>query len=383
MTNAMNQIYFITPHDVLFLRGNKDFGAAGSFGEASMPPLPSVFAGALRSALLTRDGTDLVAFKNTPHPTLGTPSNPGNFYLRGLRLARTVRGTVECVYPMPADVRVSISDAQKTNIRPIAPTVLHPKLQSSAATAQLAVLPEPTRSKPVNGSWLSQTGWAAYLNGQALTASHLVKQSDLWQIQSRVGIGMSRATRSVEDGKLFTTEAVCFHAGVGFVVDTAGADFAAVDLLRLGGDGRSAAMQAITAPTIAPDYTAIAQSKRCRLILTTPGLFAHGWQPTGSSVINGELHLNLHGVSGRIVCAAVPRFDVISGFDLATRQPKTAERAAPTGCVYWLDDLQLTSDATGTLADALRKLAEHGLWEASEHNTARRAEGLNRVAVGC
>jgi len=79
----------------------------------------------------------------------------------------------------------------------------------------------------------------------------------------------------------------------------------------------------------------------------------------------------------------VPRFAVISGFDLATRQPKAAERAAPTGSVYWLDDLQLTSEATGTLADALRKLAEHGLWESSEHNTARRAEGFNRVAVGC
>ena len=48
---------FIEPLDVLFLRGNQLFGEPGSYGEALMPPWPSVAAGALRTRILADDGT--------------------------------------------------------------------------------------------------------------------------------------------------------------------------------------------------------------------------------------------------------------------------------------------------------------------------------------
>ena len=49
---------FIEPLDVLFLRGNQLFGEPGSYGEALMPPWPSVAAGALRTRILADDGFD-------------------------------------------------------------------------------------------------------------------------------------------------------------------------------------------------------------------------------------------------------------------------------------------------------------------------------------
>ena len=54
--------YFIEPLDVLMIRGNKSFGGAGQHGEAIMPPWPSLFAGAFRSALLGEDGERLARF---------------------------------------------------------------------------------------------------------------------------------------------------------------------------------------------------------------------------------------------------------------------------------------------------------------------------------
>ena len=75
-----------------------------------------------------------------------------------------------------------------------------------------------------------------------------------------------------------------------------------------------------------------------------------------------------------MVCAAVPRAEVVSGFDLARWQPKTAQRAVSAGSVYWIEGLEADAAALG-------KLAEHGLWPESVDNPSRRAEGFNRVTV--
>ena len=87
--------------------------------------------------------------------------------------------------------------------------------------------------------------------------------------------------------------------------------------------------------------------------------------------MDAALRLDLHGVTGQLVCAAVPRAEVVSGWDLARAQPKAAERVAPSGSVYWIDDLIATPEQ-------LRKLAEHGLWDDETHNASRLAEGFNR-----
>jgi CRISPR-associated protein Cmr3 len=44
--------------------------------------------------------------------------------------------------------------------------------------------------------------------------------------------------------------------------------------------------------------------------------------------------------------------------------------------LYWLDELEATSES-------LRKLAERGLWPESSENTQRRAEGFNHLAIAC
>ncbi len=76
-------------------------------------------------------------------------------------------------------------------------------------------------------------------------------------------------------------------------------------------------------------------------------------------------------MNGRLVCAAVPRAEVVSGWDLARWKPKAAQRAARAGSVYWIENLQATPDA-------LRKLGVHGLWRTEGYDAQRRAEGFNR-----
>jgi CRISPR-associated protein Cmr3 len=368
---------FLEPLDVLFLRGNKLFGDPGSFGESLVPPWPSVAAGALRSRMLVDAGIDAAAFARgeARHPELGAPDAPGSFTVTAFSLARRkASGAVEILVAPPADIVIGM-EGDLPIVNRLQPTRLHEKIQSSAPLPLAAVLAEKTRGKPQSGYWFAETGWRKYLGGQTPDADDLVQTSALWGFDFRVGVGLDAPTRRASDGRLFSVQAVAMRDGVGFLATVAGANPPRAGSVRLGGDGRAAAVHGIDWTPPEPDYAAIAQSRRCRLVLTTPGLFEHGWLPTGAVPEqrrdDGAIRFALHGVTGWIVGAAVPRFEVVSGWDLANWAPKSAQRAAPTGCVYWIEDLQATPEV-------LRKLAAQGLWSEEGQDTARRAEGFNR-----
>lgn len=386
MTGAIH--YFIEPLDVLFLRGNKLFGDPGSFGESLVPPRPSVAAGALRSALLARKGVDLGQFAagKLEDPELGTPKRPGPFRVRDFRLARRhPDGRIEPLHTLPADLVVRRNDDGSLEVLRMHPGRLPDGIASSAATALHAVLPERTRGKPEPGWWLTHGGWQAYLEGRAIDpAHHLVRGSELWSLDLRVGVGLDPERRSAAEGRLFTVQAVSLrkrHDGeeepgfdTGFLVEIEGIEPPEALTLRFGGDGRGAIAQRIEAPGHGGEvFERIVQEGRCRMILTSPGIFPGGWVPHGAAQAqSGEWRFDLHGVSARLACAAVLRAEVASGWDLAERKPKPAQRVAPTGAVYWLEELKAD-------AQALRKLAHAGLWSEPCENEARRAEGFNRI----
>lgn len=369
----MTNTCFIEPLDVLFFRGNQLFGEPGSYGEALMPPWPSVAAGALRTRILADDGIDLAAFAagHITHPQLGTPAAPGDFVLHGFQVARQTRSGAELLMPLPADLVVSVEGDTPPQVAALRPTALHPGIANSSPLPLTPVLAQgDERSKPASGWWLTGSGWQRYLQGRSLSAADLIHTRDLWSFDERVGVGLDNTTRSAADGKLFTTRAIAFKEGVGFAVAVAGADLPEGGSLRLGGDGRAAAIKQIPITWPGPDYAAISSARRCRIVLTSPGIFAGGWTLPG---MDAEQRIRLPGLAARVVAAAVSRADTVSGWDLAARQPKPAQKTAGSGSVYWLDDLDATPDA-------LRKLAAQGLWADPCEDAARRAEGFNRFS---
>ncbi len=368
------EIRFLEPLDVLVLRGNKLFGDPGSYGESAIPPWPSVASGALRSRMLADAGADLADPTTWPQE-LGTPAQPGPFTLVAFHLGRRTGAQVETLLPLPADLSLSMDAEGNLQLRRAVPTMLAPSLASSTPLPLHPVLAETVRSKPISGYWLTAAGWQRYLHGELPAREELVHTRNLWQMDERVGVGLSAEQRAAEAGKLFTTQAIALQAGVGFVVGVQGATPPASGLLRLGGDGRGAAIMPQGSPLPQVAYEALCDARRCRIILTSPGIFAQGWLPYGFHREGRDLRLDLHGVRGRLRCAATPRHEVVSGFDLARWQPKAAQRAVPVGSVYWLDELEATPAA-------LRKFADEGLWSAACEDSPRRAEGFNRFALG-
>ncbi len=366
----MTTTHFIEPLDVLFLRGNQLFGEPGSYGDGLMPPWPSVAAGAIRSRILADDGVDLAVFANgrLAHPTLGTPAEPGSFSLQAFHLARREGKNIEAVFHLPADLVVVDGQEQVLSMRPTPPSG---GIATSFPLQLLPVLAQGNeRSKAASGWWLRQAGWRKYLQGQPLTKADLVPSKDLWSYDERVGVGLDSTTRSAADGKLFTVRAIAMQPDVGFVVAVTGALVPSGGLLRLGGDGRGAMLRSAQVDWPEPDLDAIVHAGRCRIVLTSPGIFAGGWQLPG---MHDGQRITLPGLQARVAAAAVNRADTISGWNLATRSPKAAQKAAGTGSVYWLDELQTTPEA-------LRKLAAQGLWTDPGEDAQRRAEGFNRFS---
>jgi CRISPR-associated protein Cmr3 len=374
------QYLFLEPVDVLFFRANKGFGDPGSYGESMVPPWPSVVAGAIRSRILADSGTDLAAFARgeAVHPEIGRRDSPGSFLLAGLQLARRKDGEVEPLYPMPADLIV-----QSDGVSLAQPVALPESLRSSYPLPLHPVAAQPKRGKPQGGQWLTADGWKKYVAGRTPDPNELASSQSLWKTDARVGIGLGAHTRSVEEGRLFTAEAVAFrmaiHGGeradIGLLAAVRGCTPPAGGFVRLGADGRAAAVHPLgkfEAPE--PDWARIVREKKLRLILATPGLFRHGWLPEGCRKQNGVFLFDLHGVRGRLAAASAARAETVSGWDLAREQPKTACRCAPAGSVYWLDEVQADEAS-------LRALAERGLWPEPCPDEFRRAEGFNRVWI--
>lgn len=369
---------FLEPLDALILRGNKLFGDPGSYGEALVLPWPSVAAGAIRSRMLADSKIDLNAFARgaIEHPELGTPSDPKAFVVHQFHLARRLAdGRHERLIAPPADLSIVEDEHGNPIARRAIPTKLSAGLNSSNPLPLHPVLAETTRSKPASGYWLTQDGFVRYLRGELPSAEQLVKSTELWRMDERVGVGLATDTRRVESGKLFSTQAIVFKPNVGFMVGIHGANPPDSGLLRFGGDGRAVAVNPAHAHPLAADHARIIQSGKLKLVLSSPGLFTQGWLPNGTRLANDGYRFELHGVRGRLVCAAVPRAEVISGWDLAQWRPKPAQRVAPVGTVYWLDEVEATPES-------LDKLASAGLWSDTCEDVMRRAEGFNRIWLG-
>ncbi len=288
--------YYVRPTDSLFVRGNLAFGDSGEHGTGLMPPPPSLFAGAFRSALLGRDAVQLAAFVDGGRCTnpalaqcLGTPTAPGDFSITWLSLAGNT-GTEanpqpEPISPLPADLAVLGKTFTQLLPKPVAQGV-----QSAGDLPLRATLYSAKQEKPTGGMYLNEEGLNLHLQGQTPKQAHGVPSSHLYQRDPRLGIGLNADARTAEEGQIYTTEGYAFSpsptqvdshgwanpqfASTGFLVGIQGvADLMPTlmpteGVLRLGGDGRSAHYRQVAfTPPQFPD--SIATHKRFRLILQT------------------------------------------------------------------------------------------------------------------
>ncbi|MDO8320507.1 type III-B CRISPR module-associated Cmr3 family protein [Rhodoferax sp.] len=400
--------YYVRPTDSLFVRGNLAFGDAGEHGSSQMPPPPSLFAGAFRSALLGQDAEHLSSFLNQGRCSdaalarcLGSAEAPGEFRISWLSLAgASSAGTEpEPISPLPADLLL----LGKT-FATLAPRAVQAGVQSAGDLPLRATLVSAKQEKPSGGMYLHAKGLAQHLSGQHPEQRHGIASSQLFVRDPRLGIGLNTDAHTAEEGQIYTTEGFAFSprddaapatfASTGFLVGLQGVSdlMPQQGVLRLGGDGRSAHYRRVAfnpnlnglAAAVGIHSEGAAPTKgentlaRFRLILQTPALFSQGWLPEGiTRQDDGSYRLQGDGFTARLACAALGRREVVSGWDLYQWMPKPAQAAVPAGSVYWFDEF--AGDA-----GKLTAWVNAGLWphNPNQLQQSRRAEGYNCALLG-
>lgn len=373
---------FIKPYDIFMPRGNSHFGVnSGDFGRIKMLPFPSIFAGAIRSQIASRNSKvfDCVRAGQAPElepykSVLGSVKQPGSFKIENVVLCKQTKSGVEPIFSVPTDLVLFEDNGNITDIVRLIPKKRSNIIELANALPKIAVLQAPTK-KPAGGYYLSKSGYEKYLKGSELKREDFIKEKELWKKEMRTGVALSTLTRAAEEGMLYTAEALSFTENVGFAVKVGGADPLLKGVcgdLSLGGDQRAASFKAESAGIEIPEYEyeKIKQNKKFKLLLTAPAIFEKGWLPNR---VNDEFWLEYRGFKAKLVCAAVGGYETISGWNMVENRPKTAMKCVPAGSVYWFEEVD------GSL-DSLKELVDFGFWNEG-YDEQRLVEGYNRVAL--
>jgi CRISPR-associated protein Cmr3 len=357
----------LLPDDVLFFRdGRPSARGTDHYLRSLFPPHPTTLYGALRTRLLVEAGVELEGLNRaTWRKRLGSLVEEvgewGGFGSLRLRGPWLVRGG-EALLPAPADLGLVLETAPSDEEPPEVAAVVRfrraagdgPAGGASHDLEPLAPYGRQGRSwrrhdldgepRPAEGYLLRPAGLAAWRAGGLPEAGDFVHPSALWRDEPRTGIGMEAGRRLGMTGLLYTFGFVRLLAGVSLGCEVAGAERLGAGRVRLGGEGRTAMLQAGGPgfPAAAPGTPA---GETLCLALATPAVSTNGAYPPGFGADRREALLGPRPL--RLVSAVVPRSTTVGGWDLAAGAPKALRRALPAGSTF------LFTGAAGDTLDAL------------------------------
>lgn len=345
---------FIDPSDVLLFRDGRSFSAATEDRLATgvFPPRPTVFYGALRSALLSEQEADFAlsdfGLTGLAAEVAGTQTETGTLALTRFALARRDEdGSVQRFYPVPNDVLVRKDDRRErsknrdyTYLRPTEDPPGRTNLPDGIDLLWYEGEDVYTRAK----GYLPETAFRRVLAGDLeAVGANLIEAEGLFRKEPRTSVAIGE-DGTAEEGMLFTVDFTRTSDTVGFALQLDGDAGLLPDTgwLRLGGKARSARYYAGVDPSPLDPQSddlgdKIRKQERFKLMLTTPAVFEHGWRPDG---IDAEGNGTIAGCPVRLAGAAVGKSVPLGGWDLAKGRPKPTRLAVPTGSVYFfeLDD---------------------------------------------
>ena len=335
----------LRPLDVLLFRGGHPMVAGWQV--TSGLPLPQTLAGALRTWLLRKADCDFDRFGRNVRSgaTLQEAARDGQpveveqimgLVFRGPWLAQEDSGVWAPLVAAPANLLHSKEDAGGGPLSRSDPltTVELPGWRPM----EDGMRPLWSRgSEPLERAqgFLTLLGLGAYLAGGVPDRTELIGPDELFGVDRRTGIAVGPATRTVEEGRIYSAGYLALREGVGFYaeIDDATGVVARLtqtassgEILSFGGDGKRCAVE--IGPSVMWPEAEPAQAQGQSLLLTTPAPVARGISK-GSTWVPGA-------IAGNVLSAAVPGYRAFSGWDLALRGPKPTRFAIEAGTVYFL-----------------------------------------------
>lgn len=384
-------VWLIEPLDPLIARDGRP-AAVGRFTTTSFPS-PSMVAGAVR----TRMGSEEGAFTLPGHALAELKEK---VLVRGPLLVELSpeEGTIcQWLAPAPRDAVILDPGDGVPALRQLTPSALKPGQTMDSFGGEGDLLPLGFQGAGINGktpqdiptfwTWAELESWLlAPADRTAVDLSSL--GCCPLPVETRAHLAIQPGERVGLDGMLFQTAGLRFLqkgkiplAPRRFALSLwcQGATVAGRSLeLRqqlapLGGERRLARWSPASEgwPTMPAGLKeTIVESRRARLVLLTPALFERGPLPAWSG---GAWPLG-KGVNVSIRAAAIPRPEVVSGWDLAKGTAKPTRRLVPAGSVYFVE-------LEGT-PEALRQWCEETWLACISDDAQDRRDGFGLAVLG-
>lgn len=361
-----------TPFDTWFFRESRPHGSIGSNELGSVfPPPVRTLAGALRTLIgdtwHQRHGSNWRSF-NEQSP-LAQIIGFGDD-LKSLRLQGPfITLSDERLYPAPANLMCKQQgDTKHYFLLELGETVRCDlgNVHLPQFPAKVAGLDELAGSAPVENAWLTRAGMQAVLEGKAPKHDQVIESHRLFKPEPRLGIGRDNSSRAVKDGLLYQTRHLRLQPGVSIQLCLHGLEDETLlperSVIRLGGEGRQAALQVSRQNQMELPQANITPKSRAVLYALTPMPCADGLPagiPQGfEAVKHNEADVwegCLNGQSLRILAVACPRVLREGGWDLASHKARPVQSLLAPGSVLYVestDDSPLDIAALTAAADA-------------------------------
>jgi CRISPR-associated protein Cmr3 len=347
---------FIEPTDVWLFRDGRPFDAESDHRAASLfPPPPSVIQGAIRAAHVAWRGArmdDYVVDGKLPEieKEIGKAGAMPPFQLRGPFIGERVTKKIETngimeeittwerYLPIPADAtRV---EGGYRSLTPTSPNQLGVTTNLADGLQYLlwkpdsdsAPLREPSpKEKRTHFAWAKASAVMAYLHAEAkaketIDLKDARADADLFERESRFGIGIDYDARRPKQGALYEVEFIRVCPNVGIDVEIEKLNWEpAHGLLKLGGEGRMARFEQVA--KVEPSETTV--GTQFKMYFATPAYFDAGWKPSD------DWNKFFGDKPPKLVAVALPRYEARGGFDLFRQGHKPAQRFVPAGSVYY------------------------------------------------
>ena len=386
----------ITAHDAIVVRDGRPFGIGQGNRMRSLPwPLPSVIAGALRTALVEADRN--LTFQ-------------GDMPQRLMSIA--VYGVFPCVgadlfLPAASDCLWQGNNAQVFALKPVDPLGHGGADFPSSGLRPVMLTPDQSKDdfKPAAvPAWWPMRKMADWLLGTPLAFDRQFLNAPTKEVRDHVHLDSD--TGAAYEGHLFTTSGLCMSHLPRYGAREAGSfeeRFAQIRLVTranaangtfqfiermcswhpLGGERRLVHWRKYVDGGLweCPETVRaeLGNAQRIRMVLATPAIFTHGWRPgwlderLEGKPINAGPKLRLVGVCNS-------RWKAVSGWSLAHQQspaspprgPKPIRRMVPAGSVYFFEKI----DGEGSV------LAQEGWLEPVSDSAKDRIDGFGLAIWG-
>lgn len=320
--------YVIDAIDSFFFRTAAPFDAGANHHATSLfPPLPSVYAGAMRNAVSS-----------------GQADQRLKIGYNGLMV------NDHFWFPLPLDCVVREGIGMEYLHLAKAPVSQYPLPYS--------LLPQEHKmskdTKLQGGGYIEEDGLRAYLQGNELHPSMPCHALDgVIRYENQIGIQMNPETGTSLDKHWYVIRTVRpadrHDRKCSLVVEASGTFMDNTAILKVGGESKTAQVRPLHKEVGL--QAVAAQDKYFKLYLATPAIFKHGWLPwwINPETMEGTFSYKRHSIRVRLCSAAVGRYVPVGGFGISHGKPREMRYAVPAGSVYFFEIIEGTFEKANKL----------------------------------